>query len=830
MSTQDKDKINFNSDIDIDRVDAVDLSHEVRSSFLEYAMSVIVARALPDVRDGLKPVHRRIIYGMNEQGFTAGQPHKKSAKIVGDVMGKYHPHGDSSIYEAMVRMAQPFATRYTIVDGHGNFGSIDGDGAAAMRYTEARLSKIAAEMVRDINKETVRFVPNYDGEEVEPEVLPARIPNLLINGSSGIAVGMTTNIPPHNLCEVLDGALALIDKPDISVLELMDYIPGPDFPTGGIILGKTGVKNAYETGRGTIVIRSKCEIEESEHNKNKIVVTEIPYQVNKAQMIEKIADLVKNKVIDGITDLRDESSREGIRVVVELRKDVIPEVILNQLFKYSQLQTSYGVNTVALVNGEPKVFSLKQVLQHYIDHQIDIITRRTKFDLGKNADRLHILEGLTIAGRNIDAIIKLIRNSTTNEMAQQQLIEQFQLSARQAKAVLEMQLQRLTGMQQEKLDLEITEIHKTIEELNKILNDHGYLMEQIKKDIIDIKERYGDPRRTAFSNDSTSIEDEELIPEEDIIITITRNGYIKRVSIDTYKSQNRGGKGIKGITTNDNDVVENMLVTKTHTDILFFTNFGKVYRLRGHQIPVYSRQGKGLPVINLLNLDKEEKVKAIIDAYEYSDNHNLIFITKQGIVKRVDVAQFASIRQNGKIAISLREGDQLFDVKHTSGDDEIYIGASSGKVVRFNENDVRVMGRNAAGVKGITVGKGAVVGVTTSQEGQYILAITEKGFGKMSNREDYRLSKRGGKGVITVNITEKNGALVAMRAANGDEDLLITTSKGIIIRLPLNQVKVAGRNTQGVRIIKLEDNQNVASIDVTEHEEMLDDSVSSEQE
>ena len=813
------DRKNFNSEADQSNIEPVDLVREVRTDFLDYAMSVIVARALPDARDGLKPVHRRILYGMNEQGFTSAQPHKKSAKIVGDVMGKYHPHGDSSIYEAMVRLAQPFATRYPLVDGHGNFGSVDGDEAAAMRYTEARMSKIAAEMVRDINKDTVNFVPNYDGEEQEPEVLPARIPNLLINGANGIAVGMTTNIPPHNLGEVVDATLAMIDNPSITVEELMSTVlPGPDFPTGGEILGKTGIRNVYTTGSGTIIIQSKCAIEEMENGKNRILVTEIPYQVNKAQMIEKMAQLVKDKLIDGITDIRDESSREEIRVVIELRRDVIPTVVLNQLLKNTQLRVSFGVNMLALVGGEPKVLPLKDILQSFIDYQISIVTRRSKFDLAKSKDRLEILDGLSMAARSIDDVVRIIRTAKTNEEALNNLMSQIKLSERQAKAVMEMQLQRLTGIQQEKLNLEITDIHAFMSDLEHILNDHAYLMENIKSDLKDMKAKYGDPRRTSFSNASTSIEDEDLIPEEDIIVTITHNGYIKRVTTDTFHSQNRGGKGIKGITTNDNDAVDNLLVTSTHTDILFFSNLGKVYRLRGHQIPEYSRQGKGLPVVNLLgHLEKGEKIKAMIDSNSYNHEEGLIFVTEKGVVKRVSLQEFANIRQNGKIAVTLRPGDALFDVKHTSGSEEIYLASTSGKVVRFNENDVRVMGRNAAGVNGINVGEGRVVGATTSSEGKYILAVTSKGYGKMSDREDYRLTKRGGKGVITVNATEKNGDLVAMRAVNGDEDLLVTTTKGIIIRLPLSQVKVAGRNTQGVRIIRLDDDQGVASIAVTEH-------------
>lgn len=809
---------NKNNNQDTGQVKLINISKEVRTSFLDYAMSVIVSRALPDVRDGLKPVHRRIIYAMNEQGFTHDKPHKKSARIVGDVMAKYHPHGDLAIYDSMVRLAQEFSTRYMMIDGHGNFGSIDGDGAAAMRYTETRMSKIAQEMVRDINKDTIKFVPNYDGEEQEPEVLPARIPNLLINGSTGIAVGMATNIPPHNLGEVIDGILALIDNPEIEVVELMNnYIQGPDFPTSALILGKSGIKKAYETGNGSVVIRSKTEIEDMDNGKRRIIVTEIPYQVNKSNMIEKIADLVKNKIIDGITDIRDESNREGIRVVIELRKDIIPEVLLNQLYKYSQLQTSFSINMLALVNGEPKVLPLKDMLRHYVDHQVDVITRKTKFDLEKAKEREHILQGLKIAQRNIDEIIKTIKASKDNEMAQTQLMSLYQLSERQAKAVLEMRLRQLVAMEQDKIELEITELNRLINEYNEILSNPDVLMNVIKVDLKDIKTRYADARRTSFSNDSSLIEDEELIPVEDIIITLTSNGYIKRLNSDTYRTQNRGGRGIKGITTNEDDVVDNILVTSTHTDILFFTNYGKVYRLRGHQIPEYTRQGKGLPVINLLQTEKDEKVRAMISVAEYKDENTLIFITNNGVVKRVSVKEFENIRQNGKIAVTLRDGDQLFDVKLTTGAEEIYIASSLGKVVRFNEQDVRVMGRSAAGVNGINTNGGMVVGATTSAEGKFILAITKKGYGKMSEREEYRLTSRGGKGVITVNVTEKNGVLVAMRAVNGDEDLLVTTNKGTIIRLPLTQVKVAGRNTQGVRLIRLDEDQEVSSVAAVPH-------------
>ena len=796
----------------------IDISREIRTSFLDYAMSVIVARALPDVRDGLKPVHRRIIYAMNDLGMTNDKPFKKSARIVGDVMAKYHPHGDQAIYDTMVRLAQEFSSRYMMVEGHGNFGSVDGDRAAAMRYTEARMSKIANEMIKDINKNTVDFGPNYDGEEQEPLVLPARIPNLLINGSTGIAVGMATNIPPHNLGEVIDGLLAVIDQPDITVLELMNqYIQGPDFPTGAIILGKSGVKKAYETGNGAIYLRSKCEIEEKEHSqKKRIIVTEIPYQINKANMIEKIADMVRNKVIEGISDLRDESNREGIRIVIELKKDAISEVVLNQLYKYSSLQVTYSINMLALVNGEPRVLTLKEMLQHYLDHQIQVVTRKLQFELEKAMEREHLLLGLIIAGKNIDEVIALIRQSKTTEEAFLGLVARFALSERQAKAVLEMRLQRLTGLEQDKIQLELNDVQAMIIDIQAKLQDHGLLLDVIKQDLLEIKNRYKDNRRTIFSNDSSLIEDEELIPVEDIIITLTSNGYIKRVTTDTYRAQNRGGRGIKGMTTHDDDVVDLMLTTSTHTDILFFTNFGKVYRLRGHQIPEYSRQGKGLPVVNLLQLDGKEKVQSIISINEYQDNGSLLFVTVNGIVKRVCIKEFENIRQNGKIAVTLREDDQLFSVKKTNGNEEILIGSSKGKVVRFFESEVRQMGRNATGVIGISLDQQeAVVGVTTSEEGNYVLAITQKGYGKMSNKDEYRLTKRGGKGVKTVNVTAKNGTLVGMRAVTGDEDLLVTTTKGIIIRISLSQVKIASRNTQGVRLIRLDEDQEVASIAVT---------------
>ena len=802
-------------------VKIVNLTEEVKKAFLEYSMSVIVSRAIPDVRDGMKPVHRRIIYAMNDLGIVASRPHKKSARIVGDVMAKYHPHGDSSIYEALVRLAQPFASRYPLVDGHGNFGSIDGDGAAAMRYTEARLARISNELVRDIDKNTVDFVPNYDGEEKEPVVLPARIPNILINGSSGIAVGMATNIPPHNLGEVIDATLAILDNPEITETELMnDYIFGPDFPTGGYILGKTGIRKAFETGQGPVTIRSKTHIEELDNGRKRIIVTEIPYQVNKTVMIEKIADLVKNKVVEGISDLRDESNREGIRVVIELKKDAIPEVLLNQLFKLSQLQVNYSINMLSLVNGEPKILGIKPILNEYLKHQEEVIRRRTQYDLKQALDRQHILFGLSIAGQNIDEVIKIIRESKTTEIASSTLKERFNLSDIQVNAILQMRLQRLTGIEQDKIDDELKELEIRIADYRDILENRDHLIRIIKEEMIDIKNRFGDKRRTEITLDSYDIEDEDLIPQEDILITLTQKGYIKRLTTDTFKSQHRGGKGIKGMTTSEDDNVELIIGANTHKDILFFTSYGKVYRLRGYQIPEFSRTSKGIPVVNLISAEKQEKVKVIISIDSYDEEHQLTFITKQGIVKRVSLDQFESVRQNGKIAIELRENDELIDVKLTNGDAEILIAANNGKLARFNETDVRSMGRTATGVKGIEMDEGVyVVGAATKQEGEYVLTISEHGYGKMTLIPEYRLTQRGSKGVGTMNTTDKVGMVAAMKVVTGEEDLLITTDRGIVIRTSLTSVARSGRNTQGVRIIRLDEGQTVASIAVVEPED-----------
>ena len=802
-------------------IEIANLSETVKKSFLEYAMSVIVARALPDVKDGMKPVHRRILFGMSEAGITPSIPHKKSARIVGDVMGKYHPHGDSSIYEAMVRLAQKFSTRYPLVDGHGNFGSIDGDDPAAMRYTEARMSKIALEMVRDIKKDTVDLIPNYDGEDEEPVALPSRFPNILVNGGTGIAVGMATNIPPHNLGETIDATLAIYENPDITVQELMEIIPGPDFPTGAYIMGKSGIVKAYETGQGTIIVRSKCEIDyKGAGGKPRIIVSEVPYGVNKANMITRMGELARDKVIDGLTDIRDESSGEDIRVVIELRKDVVPEVILNQLYKLTQLQSSYGINMLVLVNGEPKVLGIKSLLTYYMDHQFDVVTRRIKFDLAKDEERAHILQGLIKALLNIDEVVETIKASKNNEDSTIQLCQRFELSERQAKAVLGMTLSKLNSLETEKIENEHKELEEEINEFKRILADKNEIYKVIKAEMLEIKERYSDKRRSEILGGEFNIDDEDLIPQENIIITLTVNGYIKRVPEDTYRTQKRGGKGMKGMSTNDDDVVDKIVMANTHEDVLFFTNYGKVYRIRGHQIPEYSRTSKGIPAINLLKMDQDEKVRSIISINNKDDNltdeHSLVFVTKNGITKRVFLSEFARINQNGKIAIGLKDDDELIDVKLTDGTAEIFIASSNGKVVRFNEQDVRCMGRTASGVRGINVGDGEVVGVATSLEGKYILVISEYGYGKMSDMNDYRLTKRGSQGVLTIKTSEKNGSLAKIVAVDGEEDILVVTNLGIIIRTSLKEVKVAGRNTLGVRIIRLANEQKVSSLCVTE--------------
>ena len=798
-----------------------DLAKEVKDSFLDYAMSVIVSRALPDVRDGLKPVHRRIIYGMAELGNTPDKPHKKCARIVGDVMGRYHPHGDSSIYGALVRLAQPFAIRYTLVDGHGNFGSIDGDGAAAMRYTEARMSKIALEMVRDLKKDTVDLVDNYDGEEQEPLVLPSRIPNLLLNGSSGIAVGMATNIPPHNLVEVINAIQALAKNPNMTPEEIMaSALPGPDFPTGGIIIGRKGIQDAYETGTGSIIIRSKAHIEQMDNGKKRIIITEIPYQVNKAAMIEEMGRLVHEKTIEGITDIRDESNKEGIRVVIEVRRDVVAEVILNQLYKNTQLQTSYGIIMLALDNGQPKVMPINQILQAYLDFQCEVIERRTRFDLNKALDRLHILEGLLKAIDNIDDVIHVIRSSRTQELAKNGLMEKFGLSEPQTKAILDMRLARLTGLERDSIVGEINGLNELIGRLKEILSSKENVLQVVVDELQAIKEKYGDERRTEINDALSNIDDEDLIPQEEIIITLTTKGYVKRQDPLSFRNQRRGGKGVKGMSTHDDDIVEKIVYARTHTDLMFFTSLGKVYRLRGYQIPEFSKSSKGTPVVNLLNLADNERVLSIINLDDYNQGQYLFFATKNGIIKRTDVSEFEAIRQSGKIAIVLKENDELLDVKLTDGNTLIMISSSGGKMVKFNENETRVMGRGTSGVKGIEMEEGEIaVGLSTSLEGKYVFAISEHGYGKLTPVEEYRQTKRGTKGVTTLNITEKTGSIVTTKIVNGDEDIMIVTKGGIIIRTSLKEVSIVGRNTQGVKVIQINDKEAVASCAIVKHME-----------
>ena len=802
---------------EIDRIEKLNINEKLQKSFLSYAMSVIISRALPDIRDGLKPVQRRIIYGMNEMGVYANVAHKKSARIVGDVMGKYHPHGDSSIYDAMVRMAQPFSYRYPLVDGHGNFGNIDGDGAAAMRYTEARMSKIAAEMVRDIDKNTVDFIDNYDGTEQEPVVLPARIPNLLVNGTTGIAVGMATNIPPHNLGEVVDGIVALIHNKDITIEELMNYVKGPDFPTGGQILGLSGLYKAYTTGNGTIVIRSKAEIESNEKNgKNSIIVTEIPYMVNKTKLIERIAEIAKNKLVEGITDIRDESNRKGIRIVIELRKDVNPEVMLNNLYKYTQLQTGYGINMICLVNNAPKAVSLKEALEEYLKFQVEIITRRTQFDYDKALARLHILEGYIIAQDNIEEIIKIIRE-TNDGSEKDKLMERFGLTDIQATAILDMQLRRLSGLNREKILQEQAELQAQIKEYQRILGSEEAKLELIEKELLDIKNKYGDERKSEIClHTDLNIENEDLIPREDVIITLTASGYAKRMKQDVYKVQNRGGVGITGIKTKEDDDVWQILPTSTHDYLYFFTNLGRVYAIKAYQIPESSRQAKGSPIVNYISFKEGEKLAAVtsVPAKE-NDNKYLFFVTKEGVVKRTSLTEFENIRTNGKYAITLKEGDELFGVELTDGNKEIVLGASSGKSIRFNENDVRVMGRSAAGVTGMRFKDDSdyIVGMAViGNDSQEILVVTEKGYGKRSDATLYRLQTRGGTGVKALNVTEKNGKLVTLKAVNDKEDLIITTDKGMIIRMHIKDISVTGRATQGVKLIKLKEDQAISTI------------------
>ena len=804
----------------MDKIEQNNIIKEVKDSFLDYSMSVIVSRAIPDLRDGLKPVHRRILYSMYESGYTPDKQHRKCARIVGDVMGKYHPHGDSSIYEAMVRMAQDFSYRYMLVDGHGNFGNMDGDGAAAMRYTEARLAKISLELLRDINKDTVDFTPNFDETEKEPVVLPSRFPNILVNGTMGIAVGMATNIPPHNLGEVIDGCIAYIDNPEIDTMEMMNYIKGPDFPTGGIILGSSGIKKAYETGRGTITIRCKAEIEET-NNRNRIVITEIPYNVNTLDLKNRIAELVRDKVLEGIADYHEETNIEnGIKIVVTLKKEANANVVLNNLYKHTQLQSTFGIIFLMLDQGQPRTLGIKDIISKYIDYQKEIIIRRTKFDLSKAEARAHILEGYKIALDHIDDIIKIIKESQSDSIAKERLIEKYKFSEIQADAILELKLRRLTGLEREKIEEELANILKLIEEYKSILASDEKVLAIIKQEMLEIKSKYGDERRTKIDNSAIEyIEDESLIPQEEIIVTITNKNYIKRTAKDTYKVQNRGGVGVKGMTTTEEDYVEQLLSMNTHDYILFFSNKGKVYRLKGYKIPEYSRTAKGLPIVNLLSLEKDEKINTIIRINENETYKCLLFSTKEGLVKRTLISEFDNIRQSGKIAITLKEDDELISVKKTTGNDQVLMCSSNGRMARFSEEEIRIMGRTASGVRGINLTNDKCVGMEISEPGKLLLVVTENGYGKKTAIEEYRETKRGSKGVKTINITEKNGNVIGFKSTDNDKDLMIITSDGIIIRMDINSISQMGRVTKGVRLINLKDKNKVASISVIEKEE-----------
>ncbi|MEG2457813.1 MAG: DNA gyrase subunit A [Bacilli bacterium] len=820
----------------MDRLNEVNIKDEMETSFLNYSMSVIVSRALPDLRDGLKPVHRRILYSMFECGYTGDKPYQKSAKTVGYVMGNYHPHGDSAIYESLVRMAQPFSYRYTLVDGHGNFGSIDGYGAAAMRYTEARLSKISLELLRDINKDTVDFENSFDDSRKEPSVLPSRFPNIIVNGTMGIAVGMATNIPPHNLKEVINGCVAYIDNPEITTIELMQYIKGPDFPTGATILGNSGIKKAYEEGKGSITIRGKAEIKEHDNGKSEILITELPYQVNKISFRQRIAELVNDKTIEGIIELHDETNLvDGIKIRIELKRDANANVILNQLYKHTQLQTSYGINFLMLHEGQPKTLGLKSILEYYIDYQKTVIFRRTKFDLDKAQRRAHILEGYKIALDHIDEVIKLIRAAKSDEEAKKGLMDKFGLSDIQSEAILEMKLRRLTGLERDKVEEELKEIMLLIDKLTEILGSEEKVLQIVKEELLEIRDKYGDERRTAIDMTAIEfIEDESLIPEENIIITITNKNYIKRIASDTYKTQNRGGVGIKGMSTNDEDFVEKLITLTTHDYILFFSNKGKVYRLKGYEIPEYSRQSKGLPIVNLIQIDKDETINTVIKVERDHTYKYLVFATKSGLVKRTDLSEFDNIRQTGKIAITLKEDDELIAVKKTDGNSQILMCSTKGRMVRFNENEVRVMGRNASGVRGIRLIDDYCVAAEISEEDKLILVVTEKGYGKKTKIEEYRETKRGSKGVKTINVTDKNGNVVGFKSVEEDKDLFIITNSGIVIRLSISKVSLMGRVTQGVRLINLKEENQVSSISIIDKEvedlndEILDDEVKEE--
>jgi len=801
-----------------------DIGVEMRDSFMDYAMSIIVSRALPDVRDGLKPVHRRILFAMSELGMSPDKPHKKSARIVGEVIGKYHPHGDSAVYETMVRMAQDFSMRYMLVDGHGNFGSVDGDMAAAMRYTEARLSKIAMEMLRDLNKETVDFNPNYDGEENEPDVLPSRYPNLLVNGVSGIAVGMATNIPPHNLGEVIDGVQAMIRNPDITPMELMEYIHGPDFPTAGFILGREGIRQAYNTGRGSVTMRAKATIEEN-NGKARIIVHELPYQVNKARLVEKIAELVREKRIDGITDLRDESDRNGMRVVVEMRRDVNPSVVLNNLYKHTSMQSTFGINMLAIVNKEPKVLNLRDVLYHYLQHQMEVIRRRTIFDLKKAEARAHILEGLRIALDHLDEVIALIRASRTADIAREGLINTFSLSVEQAQAILDMRMQRLTGLEREKIENEYNELLAKIAEYRAILGDEALVLEIISTELQELRDRFADERRTEITVGEESILDEDLIPREEVVVTITHTGYIKRLPVSTYRSQKRGGRGVIGMDTKDQDFVEHLFVSNSHNYLMFFTDKGKVYRIKAYEIPELGRTARGTPIINLLQIEQGEKISAVIQVQESDIDKYLFFSTRQGIVKKTPLEDYNNIRKGGLIAINLRDDDSLIEVKLTDGQQNLIIGTARGMSITFSENDVRSMGRSATGVKGITLDRNDhVIGMDCVDQELEVLIVTTKGYGKRTPAGDYRSQTRGGKGIKTINLTEKNGPVVGLKVVKNDEDLMIITTSGTLIRTSMDGISTMGRYAQGVKLINIREDDAVATLcraDKNEEEEDL---------